>query len=77
MKLYHLQDYFVKLRKEMAALIQEKELQLKAGKEGQVKVWRSGSREELAADGGKSTAGSEMCFLWSKAKGPSYSSARL
>lgn len=27
----------------MAALIQEKELQHKAGKEGQVKVWRAGT----------------------------------
>lgn len=34
MKIYPLQEYFAKLRKEMAALIQEKELQLKAGKEG-------------------------------------------
>lgn len=47
----------------MAALVQEKELQLKVGKEGQVKVRKSRSREELAADGVKSTKGSEMCFL--------------
>jgi len=47
----------------MAALTQEKELQRKAGQEGQVKVRRSGSREELAAAGGKSSEGSEMCSL--------------
>lgn len=55
MNIYHLQDYFAKLRKETAALIQEKELQLKAGKEGWIKALRSGSRGELAADTEKST----------------------
>lgn len=63
MKIYHLQDDFAKLGKEMFALIQEKELQLKARKEGQENVGRSGNREELAADGGKCRDRGERCFL--------------